>query len=106
MGQREKTIQRGIITELEKRYEDRVWVRVKHGDAYAVVGDPDIYGCLHGWMFVLEVKDENGKLTKIQKHRLRQAYRAGALVGAVCSVEHAMEILHARSVILPEIGHL
>lgn len=44
-----------------------------------VEGDPDVYGCVKGKMFHMEFKNEIGKLSKIQEHRLEQWRKAGAV---------------------------
>lgn len=43
-----------------------------------VAGDPDIYGCLNGQTYVVEVKQVKGRLTRLQEHRLQQWRDAGA----------------------------
>ena len=68
-------------------------MRVKHGTSYAVVGDPDIYGCLKGRFVALEVKNEDGKLTKIQEHRLMEFFIAGAITGAIRDPDEALQII-------------
>lgn len=75
------------------RYRSAIWLRVKHGTAFATVGDPDIYGCLHGVMFAFEVKNDTGTLTKIQQYRLREITRAGGRAYGVHAVEDALRIL-------------
>jgi hypothetical protein len=93
VGKRESGIQTSICEEIVGIYGLNVWVRVKHGDGYAVVGDPDLYGCLYGRFFAFEVKNEDNELTKIQRHRLQELRRAGAVVAGVRSVREAMQML-------------
>lgn len=81
---------------IERTYGKGAICRVKHGTAYAVAGDPDVYGCLKhlgGRMYALECKTETGILSSIQRHRLKQFATAGALVGAVQSLEQVARIL-------------
>lgn len=88
MGKRESGIQ-GRTVALLSRFR-RVVVRVKHGTAFAVVGDPDIYGVVEGRGFAFEIKNEDGQLTKIQQRRLREFQEAGAIVGAIREPEDAV----------------
>ena len=90
MGQFERGIQSAIVDNAVARYRKRIWIRVKHGDGYAVVGDPDLYGCLDGGFFGMEVKNEEGHLTKIQIHRIKEILDAGGNAAGVRSVEEAM----------------
>ena len=41
-------------------------------------GTPDIFGCFRGKTLVIEVKTEDGKVSKLQRHRLKQWRDAGA----------------------------
>lgn len=94
VGKRESGIQDRTVRELVREFSEiGIVIRVKHGTAFAVVGDPDIYGCVAMRMFVLELKNEDGKLTKIQAHRLIEFKRAGAIIGAIQSPEEAVAII-------------
>jgi penicillin-binding protein-related factor A (putative recombinase) len=93
MGKRESGIQRRTADLLNREFQQIV-VRIKHGTAFAVVGDPDIYGCLKGRFFAFEVKNEKGQLTKIQQHRLQEFESAGALVGAIREPDDAAWFLN------------
>lgn len=93
MGKFESGIQSRFVDAAVKRYGGLIVIRVKHGDAYATVGDPDVYGCLAGHFFGIEIKNENGELTKIQIHRLREIITAGGVGAGIRSVEEGMLIL-------------
>ena len=93
VGKRESGIQSRASKRILKEWPDHSITRVKHGSAYAIVGDPDIYGCVYGRMFVLEVKNEDGLLTKIQMRRLQEFAWAGAIVGAIQDPEEAIDII-------------
>ena len=56
-----------------------------------IVGDPDIYGCVGGLMFHMEVKQEKGLVTPLQAHQLERWGKAGAKVYVVRSLDEAME---------------
>lgn len=93
MGKRERSIQSAIVDAAKKKYGKRIWIRVKHGDAYAVVGDPDIYGCLYSQFFGMEVKNEDNELTPIQQQRLKEIADADGTAGGVRSVEEGLQLL-------------
>ncbi len=93
MGKWESGIQDRIVTHLNHVGGDHIMVRVKHGTAFAVVGDPDIYGCYHGYYFAFEVKNEQGHLTKIQQHRIREIRAAGGIAFGVRTPDEAWTFL-------------
>mgnify|MGYP001465229127 CR=1 FL=1 len=70
-----------------------VVVRKRHGTAMGVAGDPDIYGSFCGRHFEIEVKRRDGVLTELQKVRIRDWTRAGALVGVAHSAAEALSLL-------------
>jgi len=71
--------------------------RKRHGTAWGVAGDPDIYGCIDGRHFELEVKRPDGpQPTKLQRARLHSWATVGAIFGVVRSVEDALRILGIR----------
>ena len=62
---------------------------VKYHPAAGSVGEPDIIGCYRGVCFAFELKVEGGKTTKMQIHRLKQWYEAGAktaIIESLCDV--------------------
>lgn len=94
MGKRERGIQDRTVQHLISTFSRiGIVVRVKHGTAFAVAGDPDIYGIVSGNGFAFEIKNEDGQLTKIQIHRLREFRHAGAIVGAIQSAEEAVALI-------------
>lgn len=68
--------------------------RKKHMTVYGIRGDPDIYGCVFGLMFVLEIKLGKNTPTDIQEARLKQWEDAGAYVGVAWSFEEAQEFYY------------
>ncbi len=94
MSKRESGIQAAIIQAATAEWGNRIYIRVTHGTAYAVAGDPDVYGCLRGWFFGVEVKNETGELTKIQQYRLTEIRIAGGRAIGVRDVDEAMIFLH------------
>lgn len=66
--------------------------RKRHGSAYTVAGDPDIYGCVIGHHFEIEVKAPGEKPTLLQRRRLEDWLRIGT--SAVCWVTSADAAVH------------
>jgi hypothetical protein len=90
---RESGIQKQVADAIKARYREHAWVRVKHGTAYAVVGDPDLYGCVWGQAFGFEIKNEDGELTTIQTYRIKELKKAGAIAGGVQTPMGALSLL-------------
>jgi hypothetical protein len=73
-----------------------VIVRKRHGSAWGVAGDPDLYGSINGRHFEIEIKRPGAVCpTPLQQARLRQWAATGALVGVARSVEDALRIVGA-----------
>jgi len=72
-----------------------VIVRKRHGSAWGVAGDPDLYGSIHGRHFEIEVKRPGDRPTALQQARLKQWAATGALAGVARSVEEALHIVGA-----------
>jgi hypothetical protein len=72
-----------------------VMVRKRHGSAWGVAGDPDLYGSIHGRHFEIEVKRPGERPTALQQARLKQWAATGALAGVARSVEEALDIVGA-----------
>ena len=89
----ESHITQAIIRRL--RQIPSVIVRKRHGTAFGIAGDADLYGSIDGRHFEIEVKrpDPSSELTELQRIRLDQWRRAGAITGVARSVEDALRIL-------------
>lgn len=72
-------------------------VRKRHGTAWGMSGDPDLYGCVSGRHFEIEVKRPGCRPTLLQEQRLAEWRAAGALAGVATSVEEALAILHGET---------
>lgn len=71
-----------------------------HGSIFCERGTPDIIGSVNGRMVVFECKrSEEEDLESIQKWRLSEWIRAGAVVGGVSSVDQVKLILCLMGVI-------
>lgn len=56
-------------------------------------GHADLYGCIRGQAFFIEVKQEGKEPTALQAAELRKWAKAGALCGSATSVDEAKAIL-------------
>jgi hypothetical protein len=65
--------------------------RKRHVTIYGVTGDPDIYGCVLGRHFEIEVKMPGKKPTSLQESRLEQWRVSGAKITVVYSLEEAQK---------------
>ena len=68
-------------------------VRKRHGTAFGVAGDPDLYGIVGGRHFEIEVKRPGNQPTELQLRRLEEWRAAGALTGIAHSLDEARRIL-------------
>lgn len=65
-----------------------------HGGVYTERGTPDVIGCINGRLVAFECKrDEKEEPTRIQKWRLSEWLKAGAVVGGVSELWHVQLIL-------------
>jgi hypothetical protein len=89
------TLEKQIVNSIVKylRTVPGCIVRKRHGTAFGVASDPDLYGALNGRHFELEVKRSENRPTELQLQRLAEWERHGAMVGVVHSVQEAREVL-------------
>lgn len=71
----------------------RIKVEKRHGSEFSVAGEPDLFGCLDGKHFELEVKVKPNKPTPLQLLRLNEWARVGAIQSWVTSPEEAVDAL-------------
>jgi hypothetical protein len=88
---RESEIVKRIIAAL--RRQQGCCVRKRHGGMFGTAGDPDITGCYQGQHFELEVKRPGQRLTELQKQRLCEWAKAGAIVACVDNVRDALLVV-------------
>jgi hypothetical protein len=91
---REATLVRQILAWLNA--QPQTLARKRHGTAYGVGGEPDIFGCVAGQHFEIEVKQPGGALTPRQQARLHAWQQVGAVVGLATSLADAQAV-HARA---------
>jgi hypothetical protein len=91
---RESSIVRGALEALNRLPSGRF--RKRHGTAYGVAGDPDIYGTctlVGGRHCELEAKTPGERPTALQERRLREWSEGGAIAGWFTSVDEALAIV-------------
>ena len=82
---KERVIVRRILEYLKTLPDCFAWK--EHGGMYGTAGIPDIICCMDGRFFAFEVKNENGKATKLQEATIRKIRAAGGTAAVVRSVE-------------------
>ena len=86
---KEATIKRNIVKWLRTLQSSR-WEVSPPGSRS---GKPDIVGCWQGHYIAIEVKNEVGKLSKLQTYELKMLNRAGATAIVARSVEDVKRVL-------------
>jgi hypothetical protein len=89
MAQPESKLSGEIVKWMNK--QPNTVARKKHMTPYGMRGDPDIYGCVLGQMFLLEIKLGKNTPTKLQGARLVEWHEAGAITGVAWTMEQAQE---------------
>lgn len=90
--QPESRLQRKIRKALKAEYPDSVWWKV-HGGPFTPAGIPDLAGVVYGRPIFLEVKMPGEEPSLVQRKRMRDLRRAGAIVAVVTSVDEAIAFL-------------
>lgn len=72
-----------------------IYASKTHGGAFGNAGQPDVFCCYRGKMFVFEVKrpGKENTVTPRQRKMLRNWADAGAVVGIVTSKDQVSEVL-------------
>jgi len=65
----------------------------EHGGMYGTAGIPDIILCFNGRFIALEVKNETGKPTDLQKNTIKKIRAAGGTAEVVRSVSDVKTLL-------------
>lgn len=86
------SIQSGLLREAARRGH-KIKVEKRHGSEFSIVGMPDLFGCVDGKHFEIEVKRPGQRPEPIQYQRLREWAAAGAICGWATSVKEAQAIL-------------
>ena len=87
---REKNIENRI-----KKYLDEIGAyHVKfHATAFTRAGVPDILACINGQFVAIEVKQENGRVSALQKAHQRKVLAAGGVAIIVWSFDGFLQAL-------------
>lgn len=93
MPSRENPVVANTKKTLEKKFGANIWLRKKHGTAYGIAGDPDLYGCLEGRFFGIEMKRPGEGAKPLQVERLKRIALAGGIAGVAHSPLEAYLIL-------------
>lgn len=88
---RESSLKIAVMKEL--RAVPGLCVRKRWGGPQSTLGDPDLSGCYKGRHFEIELKQIGEQATPLQRERLAEWARAGALCGVAHTVEEAFKIL-------------
>ena len=77
---KESTLYARIVKDLRTQFPNCKIIKI-HGSEYMEVGLPDLIGCLppDGKTIVIETKIKDNKPTEIQKFRLNEYAKAGAI---------------------------
>ena len=91
----EKALQNSIIRWIAKKQSAGVPIHhLKiHGNGMQRSGEPDLIICYDGRFFAVELKHGSNKPTDLQKHRLKQWEKAGAVSAVVYSLDQLRKIL-------------
>jgi hypothetical protein len=90
---RESRIVEAIMKAAREKYGADIAIFKRHGTVFSVAGLADLYGCLSGRHFELEVKRPGERPTPIQEHMLSTFAIAGAITGCAHSVDEALDVL-------------
>ena len=76
----EKTFENKVKKMLKQKgiWHFKVW-----GSMFQAAGVPDILGCCNGRLIALEIKDVNGKASKLQIHTIEQIKKSGGYARTV-----------------------
>lgn len=90
MGSRETALTRRVVERLRAR---GAYVVKHHGHPYARTGVPDLLVCYRGSFLGIEVKTDDGSLTRRQAHELELIGKAGGRAFVVQGDDQVAEIL-------------
>lgn len=87
-------LERSVLRAVERELKARgILFRKRHGTAFGVAGDPDIYMILNGRHCEIELKRPGEEATPLQRLRLAEWERAGAVVGVVHNINELRAFL-------------
>ena len=74
----ERSLQRSALRYLNEQHH--TVARCNSAGPGHINGDPDVYGCVRGLMFHIELKQPEGRLTEAQRYRIDEWRSVGARV--------------------------
>lgn len=91
----ERHLQASVLKHMKKLHlEDSSFLyRKKIGVAFGLAGDPDLYGAWAGVPWAIELKRPGESPTLLQRARLAEWERAGAVTGVVHSILELQDLL-------------
>jgi hypothetical protein len=91
----ERHLQQTVLNHLKKlRQVDPTLVyRKRHGSGMGISGDPDIHGVWKGTAFEIELKRPGEEPTELQRARLEEWGRAGAVTAVIHSANELAALL-------------
>ena len=93
----ERAIVKAILAYLNSL--PRCLARKRWGGGMGVAGEPDIDACIRGRSLQLEVKRMGEEATCLQRKRLDEWRRAGAVTGVVHGVAEIKELLNKEGLL-------
>lgn len=94
---REKDIETAIRKYIE--FDLHAYVIKIHGSAFQEPGIPDLLACINGWFVGIEVKNEVGVVSEVQKIHISNIKKAGGIAIVTRSLEDTIEQLTALRII-------
>lgn len=93
---RETSITNPIIKYLNEKTAGFAWKY--HSSGYGITGLPDVFFLFEGKLFGFEVKPVSKKASRIQKHRIAQLRKNGAVAAVVHSVAELKIVLDENGI--------
>ena len=92
------TSERALVKRIGRELDrlDRCWWMNVHGGPFQRSGVPDIVGVIDGRFFAIEVKADDGRLTRLQEATIQDIERSGGLAIVARSVADINKIIQGR----------
>ena len=93
--------EKDIELEIRKHLERNLgaYVIKQHGSAFTKPGIPDLTLCLNGWFIGIEVKNEKGIVSSVQKVHIKNIKKAGGIAFVARSLEEVIDKLEEADII-------
>jgi hypothetical protein len=77
-----------LVNQFQARYGKGIWSYAPPGGMFGQAGQADRFFLIYAVFIVIEVKQEGGKLTDLQKFRMRKAAEAGAVSASMIGKDY------------------